>query len=55
MGEIFSLNILKPNSYYENQGKTLIRPHVNFMFIDGNEKPLSNVYKIMIEDKKRGT
>ena len=50
LGDVFSLNILKPNSYYENQGKTLIRPHVNFMFIDGNEKPISNVYKTMIED-----
>ena len=49
-GDVFSLNILKPNSYYENQGKTLIRPHINFTFIDGNERAVSNSYKIMLDD-----
>jgi hypothetical protein len=49
-GDVFSLNILKPNSYYINHGKTLIRPHINFTFIDGNERAVSNSYKIMLDD-----
>jgi hypothetical protein len=49
-GDVFSLNILKPNSYYVNHGKTLIRPHINFTFIDGNERSVSNSYRIMLDD-----
>ena len=49
-GDVFSLNILKPNSYYINHGKTLIRPHINFTFIDGNERSVSDTYRIMLDD-----
>ena len=46
----FSLNFLKPNSYYTNQCKVLVRPHVNFMFITGENKPISGVYKIELDN-----
>lgn len=49
-GEYFSFNILKPNSYYENHCKNLITPHINFVFIDSNEKILSKIYKIDLKD-----
>ena len=46
----FSLNFLKPNSYYTNQGKVLVRPHVNFMFITGDDTPIGGVYKIELDN-----
>jgi len=46
----FSLNFLKPNSYYTNQGKVLVRPHVNFMFVTGNNTPIGGVYKIELDN-----
>jgi len=42
----FSLNLKAPNSYYKNMGRDLIKPQLNLMFIDGNNKPLTGVYKI---------
>ena len=44
----FSLNLQKPNSYYKNLGKTFIKPHLNLMFIDGNNKAIGGVYKIPV-------
>tara|TARA_B100001123_G_C14989099_1_gene898846 strand:+ start:127 stop:774 length:648 start_codon:yes stop_codon:yes gene_type:complete len=46
----FSLNMLKPNSYYTNQGKVLVKPHVNIMFMTGDNKPLGTIYKIDIDN-----
>ena len=42
----FSLNLKKPNSYYKHLGKTFIKPHLNLMFIDGNNKTIGSIYKI---------
>ena len=46
----FSLNMIKPNSYYTNQGKILVKPHINIMFMTGDNKSLGKVYKVDIED-----
>ena len=46
----FSLKFIKPNSYYTNQGKTLVKPHVNFMFTLGNNVPIGPVYQKEIDD-----
>lgn len=46
----FSLNMIKPNSYYTNQGKVLVKPHINIMFMTGDNKALGKVYKVDIED-----
>lgn len=46
----FSLKFIKPNSYYTNQGKELVKPHVNFMFTLGNKTPIGGIYKKEIED-----
>lgn len=46
----FSLNMIKPNSYYTNQGKVLVKPHVNIMFMTADNKPLGKVYKVDIDD-----
>jgi len=46
----FSLKFIKPNSYYINQGKVLVRPHVNFMFTVGENIPIGGIYKREIED-----
>ena len=46
----FSLKFIKPNSYYTNQGKVLVKPHVNIMFMTGDNKPLGTIYKIDIDN-----
>ena len=46
----FSLKFIKPNSYYINQGKVLVRPHVNFMFTIGENVPIGGIYKREIEE-----
>ena len=42
--------MIKPNSYYTNQGKVLVKPHVNIMFMTADNKPLGKVYKVDIDD-----
>lgn len=44
----FSLNLITPNSYYKNMGTELVKPQLNLMFIDGNNKALTGVYKIKL-------
>ena len=46
----FSLKFIKPNSYYIDEGKVLVRPHVNFMFTIGENVPIGGIYKREIED-----
>ena len=46
----FSLKFIKPNSYYTNQGKVLVKPHINFMFTVGDSIPIGSVYKREIDD-----
>lgn len=44
----FKLNLMRPNSYYQHLGRELVRPQVNFMFMNDNNKPISRVFKIDI-------
>lgn len=44
----FQFNLNFPNSYYKNLGRTLVRPHVKFLFRDSEGNMIGNIISVKL-------